>query len=299
MGLPAPAPSPWIELNELPCGKLAVFHQRRPALPRFWAPGRGFVLHGSNAGAGCLAGPWAGAHAARWGKLVFMSNAIPSTRPVLSAVDHWLAAADGALRTLAGASHAGRPEPADPSAGASAGATAPPAELSEAERRLSGALMRVNHVGEVCAQALYQAQALTARSPGLREQMLAAAREETDHLAWTQGRMAALDARPSLLNPLWYAGSFAIGLLAGRLGDARSLGFVVETERQVEQHLAGHLERLPEADTASRAVVAQMKADEARHADDALAAGAVPLPAPAQGLMRLAAKVMTTVAHRV
>jgi len=171
--------------------------------------------------------------------------------------------------------------------------------LGEAERRLSGALMRVNHVGEVCAQALYQAQALTARSPALRAQMLAAAREETDHLAWTHSRLKALGARPSLLNPVWYGGAFGIGLLAGRLGDARSLGFVVETERQVEQHLAGHLDRLPEADAASRAVVAQMKADEARHADDATAAGAVPLPAPVQGLMRLAARVMTTVAHRV
>jgi len=239
---------------------------------------------------------------AGWGKLPRMSNAAPPTRPLLSALDHWLAAADGALRTLAGASHAGRPEPAPPADGpqaSDAAAPAAPAALSEAERRLAGALMRVNHVGEVCAQALYQAQALTARSPALREQMLAAAREETDHLAWTQGRLAALGARPSLLNPVWYGGAFAIGLAAGRLGDARSLGFVVETERQVEQHLAGHLERLPEADMASRAVVAQMKADEARHADEALTAGAVPLPAPVQGLMRLAAKVMTTVAHRV
>jgi ubiquinone biosynthesis monooxygenase Coq7 len=194
----------------------------------------------------------------------------------LSAVDHWLAAADSALRTLAGGAHAGRPEPA--AADAASGQAAP---LGEAERRLSGALMRVNHVGEVCAQALYQAQALTARSPALRAQMLAAAREETDHLAWTHSRLKALGARPSLLNPVWYGGAFGIGLLAGRLGDARSLGFVVETERQVEQHLA------------------QMKADEARHADDAMVAGAVPLPAPVQGLMRLAARVMTTVAHRV
>jgi len=214
-------------------------------------------------------------------------------RPALSAADRWLAAADGALRTLSGAAHAGRAGPVP----AADNDTSPP--LDEAGRALSGALMRVNHVGEVCAQALYQAQALTARTPALRGQMLAAAREETDHLAWTQARLQALGARPSLLNPLWFGGAFAIGLLAGRLGDARSLGFVVETERQVEQHLAGHLERLPEADTASRAVVAQMKADEARHADDALAAGALPLPAPVRGLMRLAAKVMTTVAHRV
>lgn len=189
------------------------------------------------------------------------------------------------------------PDSAPPAAGSPD--CAPPAALSDQERQLAGALMRVNHVGEVCAQALYQAQALTARSPALREQMLAAAREETDHLAWTQQRLSALGARPSLLNPLWYGGAFAIGLLAGRLGDAASLGFVVETERQVEQHLAGHLQRLPQADAESRAVVAQMKADEARHAEDALAAGAVPLPAPVQGLMRLAARVMTTVAHRV
>jgi ubiquinone biosynthesis monooxygenase Coq7 len=159
--------------------------------------------------------------------------------------------------------------------------------------------MRVNHVGEVCAQALYQAQALTARSPQLRDQMLAAAREETDHLAWTQERLRELKDRPSLLNPLWYAGSFAIGLVAGRLGDAASLGFVVETERQVEAHLASHLERLPAQDLASRAIVAQMKQDEARHADDALAAGAAPVPAPVKALMRAAARVMTSVAHRV
>jgi ubiquinone biosynthesis monooxygenase Coq7 len=234
-------------------------------------------------------------------------------RPTLTPLDAWLAAADGALRTLSGAAHAGRPMPTARSApaevaeaaeaavrpGAEAAAGPAPAALSEQERHLAGALMRVNHVGEVCAQALYQAQALTARSPALREQMLAAAREETDHLAWTQQRLSALGARPSLLNPLWYGGAFAIGLLAGRLGDTASLGFVVETERQVEQHLAGHLQRLPEADAESRAVVAQMKDDEARHADDALAAGAAPLPAPVQGLMRLAARVMTTVAHRV
>ena len=248
---------------------------------------------------GCPAAAAVGAGAVRWGKLVFMTNATPSTRPTLSAVDHWLAAADGALRTLAGASHAGRPEPAAPGAGASAGATAPPTELSEAERRLSGALMRVNHVGEVCAQALYQAQALTARSPGLREQMLAAAREETDHLAWTQQRLKELNDRPSLLNPLWYAGAFTLGLVAGRLGDAASLGFVVETERQVEAHLASHLDRLPVEDGASRAIVEQMKADEARHADEALAAGAAPMPESVKWAMRAAAKVMTTVAHRV
>ena len=212
-----------------------------------------------------------------------------------SLTDRLLASADNALRTLAGAVHAARPNPA----AAAAHTRGDAAALTEAERREAGALMRVNHVGEVCAQALYQAQALTARSPALREQMLAAAREESDHLAWTQQRLDALGSRPSLLNPLWYGGSFAIGLAAGRLGDAVSLGFVVETERQVEAHLASHLQRLPEADADSRAVVAQMKADEARHADDARAAGGAELPLPVRGLMRLAAKMMTTVAHRV
>ncbi len=171
--------------------------------------------------------------------------------------------------------------------------------MAEAERRLSGALMRVNHVGEVCAQALYQAQALTARTTELRQQMERAAREETDHLAWTQQRLDELGDRPSLLNPLWYAGAFGIGVLAGRLGDATSLGFVVETERQVEQHLAGHLDRLPAGDGRSRALVAAMKEDEARHADHALAAGAALLPLPVRLLMRGAARLMTGTAHYV
>ncbi|MBC7941852.1 MAG: 2-polyprenyl-3-methyl-6-methoxy-1,4-benzoquinone monooxygenase, partial [Chitinophagaceae bacterium] len=149
-----------------------------------------------------------------------------------------------------------------------------------------------------CAQALYQAQGLTARSDALRGQMALAAREETDHLAWTQQRLSELGARPSLLNPLWYAGAFAIGLVAGRLGDRTSLGFVVETERQVEQHLAGHLARLPLADERSRAIVAQMKDDERRHADAALAAGAAEVPLPMRWLMRAAARVMTLTAHR-
>ena len=166
----------------------------------------------------------------------------------MNTLDRWLASADNALRTVGGAAHASRPCPQP----AGSAATGP---LPESERRLSGALMRVNHVGEVCAQALYQAQALTARTPELRQQMHRAAREELDHLAWTGQRLQELGDRPSLLNPLWYAGSFAIGLLAGRLGDATSLGFVVETERQVEQHLAGHLDRLPASDTRSRAIV--------------------------------------------
>jgi len=172
--------------------------------------------------------------------------------------------------------------------------------LSDTERAESGALMRVNHVGEVCAQALYAAQALATRNPHLRDQFVHASAEETDHLAWTEARLKDLGARPSLLNPLWYAGSFAIGYAAGKLGgDGMSLGFVVETERQVGAHLGEHLERLPAADLASRAVVAQMQADEAQHAADAQKAGAVALPKPLSEAMRLAAKVMTSVAHRI
>ena len=208
-----------------------------------------------------------------------------------SALDDWLASADTALRTLSRSAHAARPMPRP-----EAPATEP---LNDQERQLSGALMRVNHVGEVCAQALYAAQALTARTPALREQMQAAGREETDHLAWTEQRLAELGDRPSLLNPLWYAGAFAIGLLAGRIGNATSLGFVVETERQVEAHLASHLQRLPPADLASRAVVQQMKDDEARHADQAQDAGASPVPAPVRWVMRGAAGVMTRTAHRI
>ena len=209
----------------------------------------------------------------------------------METTDRFLSSLDNALRTLSGAVHAARPMPAD--------AAASEVPMAEAERRLSGALMRVNHVGEVCAQALYQAQALTARTPELRQQMERAAREETDHLAWTQQRLDELGDRPSLLNPLWYAGAFGIGVLAGRLGDATSLGFVVETERQVEQHLAGHLDRLPAGDGRSRALVAAMKEDEARHADHALAAGAALLPLPVRLLMRGAARLMTGTAHYV
>lgn len=205
--------------------------------------------------------------------------------------DRLLISLDNAMRTLAGAVHSARPYPAS---GAPSDDT-----LDADQRQLAGALMRVNHVGEVCAQALYQAQALTARSDGLRAQMHRAAREETDHLAWTQQRLDELGSRPSLLNPLWYAGAFGIGLLAGRLGDRVSLGFVIETERQVEQHLAGHLDRLPAEDQRSRAIVAAMKDDEARHADQAAGAGGQPLPAPVAWVMRSAARVMTTVAHRI
>ena len=205
-------------------------------------------------------------------------------------IDTWLSAADNALRTLAGASHASRNSPA-----ASAGES----PLDEAERRLSGALMRVNHVGEVCAQALYNAQALTTPRADLKKQFEQAAREETDHLAWTEERLGELGTHTSWLNPLWYAGAFGIGLVAGRLGNALSLGFVAETEDQVEQHLEGHLARLPAGDARSRAVVHQMKDDEARHAGNARRAGATPLPLPVRMAMRTAAKVMTTTAHYV
>jgi len=209
-----------------------------------------------------------------------------------SLVDRWLSAADNARRTLAGASVASRPCPQP-------GGAPPVPALGEAEKRLSGALMRVNHVGEVCAQALYHAQALATRDPALRRHFERAARDETDHLAWTQQRLRELGSRTSLLNPLWYAGAFGIGWLAGRSSDALSLGFVVETERQVEHHLQGHLERLPAGDLASQAIVQKMKEDEALHAAQAEQAGAVPLPRPLRWAMRAAAKVMTGTAHYV
>jgi 3-demethoxyubiquinol 3-hydroxylase len=214
-----------------------------------------------------------------------------AARPALSPVDRVLATADLALRTLSGTAQAARPRPA------AVGGDHLPLELPD--RELSGSLMRVNHVGEVCAQALYTAQSLAARDPNLRRRFEAAAREETDHLAWTQQRLAELGARPSWLNPLWFAGSFVMGLVAGRAGDAASLGFVVETERQVEQHLEGHLKRLPTADVASRAILLQMKADEARHGSEAQAAGATPLPAAIRWGMRAVSRIMTTTAHHI
>lgn len=206
----------------------------------------------------------------------------------MNTVDRFIEPLDRALRTLSGAAHASRPMPAEPDAA-----------LTPQDRSRAGALMRVDHVGEVCAQALYQAQALTATSQALRAQMRQAASDEEDHLAWTEQRLRELGDRTSLLNPLWYAGAFAIGLLAGRAGDRWSLGFIVETERQVEAHLAGHLESLPQADNRSRALVEQMKRDEARHGDEAERAGAAPLPAPIRYAMRLAARVMTRTAHHI
>jgi len=210
----------------------------------------------------------------------------------MTPTDRFLSSIDNALRTLAGANFSSRthPDQALPADGEA---------LSESDRRLAGALMRVNHVGEVCAQALYQAQALATRNEDLRNHLLAAAREEADHLAWTQRRLAELGDRVSWLNPLWYAGAFGIGVVAARFGDPVSLGFVVETEHQVEEHLASHLGRLPESDQRSRAIVEAMKEDERQHADAAEAAGARALPAPVRWLMRGAAKVMTTTAHYV
>jgi ubiquinone biosynthesis monooxygenase Coq7 len=208
----------------------------------------------------------------------------------LGHMDLVFGALDSALRTLFSTPRPTRPCPTVP---------ADETHLGAGERRHAAALMRVNHVGEVCAQALYSAQALATPNPTLRAHYERAAREETDHLAWTRNRLDELGARPSLLNPLWYAGAFGIGLLAGRLGDPVSLGFVVETERQVEAHLQSHLDRLPKEDHASRAIVAQMKEDEGTHAVQALHAGAAELPPPAKLLMKAAAKVMTTTAHYI
>jgi 3-demethoxyubiquinol 3-hydroxylase len=186
-----------------------------------------------------------------------------------------------------------------PTARAMPGEELPEADLGEAERGHAAALMRVNHVGEVCAQALYQGQALTCRDPAIRQTLQQAAWEETEHLNWTERRITELGSRKSLLNPFWYAGSLALGLLAGKLGDDWNLGFLAETERQVEAHLEGHLATLPENDQRSRAVVDQMKADEIRHAETAVHLGARELPAPIKSFMTAMAKVMTTTAYRI
>ena len=205
-------------------------------------------------------------------------------------MDSLLNAADSALRTLFARPHAAQACPT---------LAEHTTQLDASESRSSAALMRVNHVGEVCAQALYTAQALSTSNPVLRAHFTQASLEETDHLAWTAQRLSELDARPSLLNPLWYAGAFGLGLLAGRLGDKVSLGFVVETELQVGAHLQSHLDQLPAGDHASRAIVAQMRDDELNHAQSAKDAGAIELPQPVKDLMRAAAKIMTTVAHHV
>ncbi len=209
-------------------------------------------------------------------------------------MDSLLIAADSALRTVFARHHANRPIPIW------AAEVPPPVPLNERQKAEAAALMRVNHVGEVCAQALYSAQALATKNPTLRQHLTTACNEETDHLAWCEQRLHELGGRTSWLNPLWYAGAFAIGYGAAKLGgDRMSLGFVVETERQVEAHLESHLGLLPANDGPSRAIVAQMKVDEAQHAKDALAAGAAELPAPFKAMMQIAARVMTTVAHRI
>lgn len=205
-------------------------------------------------------------------------------------LDRLITEFDRALRAVAGVHHAARPSPAQ---------AAPEPEMTDAEQVHAAALMRVNHVGEVCAQALYQGQALIARNAQSKEALEKAAREEEDHLAWSAERIRELGGRPSLLNPLWYAGSLAIGALAGALGDRWSLAFLAETERQVEEHLSGHLRSLPQQDARTRAIVEAMRADEARHRTAAIELGAAELPAPARAAMRLASKVMTTVAYRV
>jgi 3-demethoxyubiquinol 3-hydroxylase len=197
---------------------------------------------------------------------------------------------DRALRAVAGVAHAERSSPAE---------AIPDTALEENSKAHAAALMRVNHVGEICAQALYQGQALTARAPQARQALEKAAREEQDHLAWSADRIRELGGRPSLLNPLWYAGSFAIGAAAGLLGDRWNFAFLAETERQVEEHLAGHLEALPAEDRRTRAVVEAMRADEAQHRASALGLGAAELPEPVKRAMRLASRVMTTVAYRV
>lgn len=214
----------------------------------------------------------------------------PHTDARLSPTDRFICGLDQTLRSLAGAYRPARAMPHP---------DAPSAVLTLPEKSLSGALMRVNHVGEICAQALYQAQSLVTRNEALRAHFQQAARDEADHLAWTRQRIEELGDRVSLLSPVWYAGAFGIGLVAGLAGDKRSLGFVVETERQVEAHLAGHLDRLPVDDLESRAIVAQMKADEAQHAQEAQDAGAIELPTPVKRLMKLAAGVMTRTAHHI
>jgi len=207
-----------------------------------------------------------------------------------STLDRLIVNFDRTLRTLAGTHNAGRPSPA---------AGIPEGEQDEPARAEAAALMRVNHVGEVCAQALYQGQALTARAPENRAALEQAACEEQDHLVWSAQRIEELGGRTSLLVPLWYAGSLALGAAAGALGDRWSLAFLAETEHQVEQHLTGHLRRLPAEDARTRAVVEAMRSDEVKHRDSAIALGAADLPAAAKAAMRVMARVMTTVSHRI
>jgi ubiquinone biosynthesis monooxygenase Coq7 len=213
-----------------------------------------------------------------------------STTRQYSRLDRLLMEAQNGISAALGSAEAMRANP---------GAQEPEVEMDQCARDHAAGLMRVNHTGEVCAQALYVGQAAVARDEVTRNQLLAAAQEETDHLAWCGDRLRELDSRPSLFNPFWYAGSYAIGLAAGWRGDGWNLGFVVETERQVEAHLAENLKTLPAEDLRSRAIVATMKTDEARHADHAQAAGARELPQPIPKLMALSAAVMKAVAYRI
>jgi ubiquinone biosynthesis monooxygenase Coq7 len=208
----------------------------------------------------------------------------------MSFADRCISGFDRALRAVSGVTNAVRVSPAE---------SIREAELGDVSRTRVAALMRVNHVGEVCAQALYQGQALTARDPSARGALESAAHEEEDHLAWSAKRIEELGGRPSLLNPVWYAGSFAIGAAAGALGDRWNLAFVAETERQVEEHLTTHLRSLPPEDFRTRAVVEAMRSDEARHRATAMRMGAAELPAPVKLAMRFASKVMTTIAYRI
>ncbi|HYG22028.1 MAG TPA: 2-polyprenyl-3-methyl-6-methoxy-1,4-benzoquinone monooxygenase [Verrucomicrobiae bacterium] len=205
-------------------------------------------------------------------------------------VDELISGVDRLVRVVSGVASASRPNPA---------VKIPDVQLDDAERRRSAGLMRVNHVGEVCAQALYDAQGAFAKNDELRRQFRQAGREEEDHLAWTAQRLQELGSRVSLLNPFWYAGAYALGAVAARIGDAHSLGFVVETERQVEAHLASHLTLLPASDEKSRAIVEQMRVDEIEHGAAAQSMGAAATPAPVQAAMRAMAKVMTTTAYYI
>ena len=214
--------------------------------------------------------------------------ASPGQDRVLSLIDRLIEPIDQGLRTLLGAGQATRPYPAD---------SIKETVQSETDRREVAALMRVNHSGEIAAQALYQGQAFVAPDPALRDALLEAGREEADHLIWCSRRVNELGSRTSLLAPFWYAGSFVIGVVAGLSGNRTSLGFVAETERQVIEHLNGHLRRLPHEDMRSRAIINQMSTDEARHGHNAMQAGGVELPAPARLLMKLTAKVMTRTAY--
>ncbi len=209
----------------------------------------------------------------------------------MSPIDRLIIEFDTALRSIIGGANAGRPTPGS--------ATSPNQSLDAAERIHASGLMRVNHVGEVCAQALYQSQKLVARNSQIQEMLNHAAQEEMDHLAWCETRLQELGSHTSYLNPLWYAGSFAIGLVAGLAGDKWSLGFVVETEKQVENHLESHLEKLPIEDQRSRAIVEQMRIDEIEHGQAALHAGGTTLPEPIQKVMQAMSKVMTTTAYKI